>query len=57
MLGFIYCAKNLINNKIYIGQTTTSLKRRISGHYHSANTNDKLYFHKALRKYNKEDFE
>lgn len=50
----IYIAKNKITGKAYIGQTIGSLVRRINQH---ANSNRQDYFHKALRKYGKENFE
>jgi group I intron endonuclease len=54
--GFIYKATNLINGKIYVGQTTKSLKVRIKSHYDSHKT-PKIIFHKALKKYGFENFE
>lgn len=54
MFGIIYRATNLINNKIYIGKTKQELSRRISNHY--GHLKDQTYFHKALAKYNKEDW-
>lgn len=54
----IYKVTNLVNNKIYIGQTSQSLKRRQSRHLSSAFSNDSNYaFHKAIRKYGKENFD
>ena len=54
MYGIIYKATNLINGKVYIGQTIRSLEDRIIAHYHRRN--DGTYFHNALNKYEKEDF-
>lgn len=52
--GIIYCAYNKINQKRYIGQTVQRLCERRAAHY----TKDpEIYFHRALHKYNKEDFE
>ena len=52
-MNLIYKATNLINNKSYIGQTTTSLKQRKKEH----ETSSKLtYFHLAIKKYGKENF-
>ncbi len=45
----IYKAVNRINGKIYIGQTTTSLKKRIAGHLWENHKNQ--VFSNALRKY------
>lgn len=51
--GIIYCAYNKINQKRYIGQTIQLLCERKGEHY----TKDKdIYFHRALHKYNKDDW-
>lgn len=55
MNGIIYKCENIVNGKVYIGQTIRSLKQRISSHYSAAKI-DTLYFHEALNKYNKSDF-
>ena len=55
MNGIIYKAINLQNNKVYIGQTIKTLEQRINKHYYDASY-DNLYFHKALNKYDKEDW-
>ena len=52
--GLIYKYTNLLNGKIYIGQTRTSLERRDKKHCNSSD--DNMYFHKALRKYGRENF-
>lgn len=55
--GIIYKAINKVNGKIYIGQTIQSLNRRIQKHIRrSLGKKDNLYFHSAIRKYNKENF-
>lgn len=36
MKGFIYIIKNTINNKVYIGQTRTSVNQRWSEHLRHA---------------------
>lgn len=52
LYGIIYYAQNLINDKIYIGQTINSLTKRKIGHYNEAKRNkSNYYFHSALRKY------
>jgi group I intron endonuclease len=57
--GFVYCAFNKKNDKVYIGYTQTTLQKRISSHYCKAKSrNDsENYFHNALKKYKKEQFE
>lgn len=52
--GIIYIYTNLLNNKIYIGQTTTSLKRRHQKHL--SQLNDNTYFHRAIKKYGINNF-
>lgn len=52
--GLIYKYTNLLNGKIYIGQTRTSLERRDKKHCNSSD--DNMYFHKALIKYGRENF-
>lgn len=53
--GIIYQATNLINGKMYIGQTIRKLKTRITEHYHNVkNSNNK--FSNALQKYSKENW-
>jgi group I intron endonuclease len=57
----IYKITNTINNKVYIGQTTRTLKERIKGHHCKAR-NEKIQtknlapFHRAIRKYGLEKF-
>lgn len=48
----IYKISNNINNKIYIGQTTKTLKKRWSDHYWGNRT----VISKAIRKYGRENF-
>jgi len=57
MKGIVYKITNKINNKIYIGETVTTLDKRIYNHFYSAKTRlDKNKWWNALRKYNREDF-
>lgn len=53
--GIIYRAHNLVNNKNYIGQTIKSLDTRKNAHY--SKYSNCVYFHKALEKYAKTDWE
>lgn len=53
----IYKATNLINGKVYIGQTRQKLARRIDQHFSRAdNSNRSSYFINAIRKYKRSDF-
>jgi group I intron endonuclease len=52
----IYKVTNLINNKIYIGQTITSLNKRKTKHFCEAKLYKKYPFPRALLKYGKENF-
>lgn len=54
----IYKAVNKINGNTYIGKTVNTLNYRKSGHINAAlKRNNNTYFHKAIRKYGKENFE
>lgn len=53
----IYKAINIINGKIYIGQTSVSLTERIGDHRRKAKIhNSKSSFHSAIRKYGINNF-
>ena len=55
--GIIYKAENVVNHKVYIGQSRDFLSHRKCKHFSSAfNHHSELYFHRALRKYGKESF-
>jgi len=51
-MGIIYQAYNTINNTLYIGKTTKTLKLRASQHCSDAKANrSNMLIHKAIRKY------
>ena len=52
--GKIYKYTNLQNGMIYIGQTKSSLEKRDSKHLQQLK--DNTYFHRALKKYGRENF-
>lgn len=52
--GIIYKYTNKINQKNYIGQTTSTLQRRNQKHLQQLN--DDTYFHRALKKYGRDNF-
>lgn len=54
--GVVYVAINQINNKFYIGMTTSSLKSRKKSHKYSAKHCSTVYFHNAINKYGFENF-
>lgn len=52
--GKIYKYTNLINNMVYIGQTKQTLEQR--DYKHQTQLNDNTYFHRAMKKYGRENF-
>lgn len=56
MEGIIYQATNVVNNKMYIGKTIKTLKKRKQLHEADARRGSDYIFHKALRKYGVENF-
>lgn len=52
--GKIYKYTNLINNMVYIGQTKQTLEQRDKKHL--SQLNDNTYFHRALKKYGRNNF-
>lgn len=58
MIGYIYIVKNDINDKVYIGKTTHTLKERFRQHISDAKRNShyRSHFYNAIRKYGAEHF-
>lgn len=56
MKYIIYKAVNKVNNKVYIGLTTNTLRKRIRGHV-SDSCKNKTIFGRAIRKYGIDNFE
>lgn len=54
--GRIYIIRNIINNKVYIGQTKVSLKLRFQNHLSAARNGKDYVIGKAIRKYGEENF-
>lgn len=54
--GLIYKATNKINGKSYIGQTCYKLSWRVSDHFSKSRRKSDCVFHKAIRKYGKDNF-
>lgn len=57
MKGIIYIATNLFSGKSYIGQTRTTLERRMNQHLRDAKSDGSNHFHYALSQYGKSGFE
>lgn len=55
MNGFIYIIKNTVNNKVYIGQTRTSVEQRWSEHLRHARYGEQV-INRAMRKYGTNKF-
>ena len=55
MKGFIYIIRNTINNKVYIGQTRTSVNQRWSEHLRHARYGNQV-INRAMRKYGIDKF-
>lgn len=57
-VGYIYKIYNDVNDKIYIGQTITTLKDRWHGHMSAALNNEKCKsaLYRAMRKYGRDKF-
>lgn len=53
---YIYKITNLINNKIYIGQTIHSINQRWNNHLSNARKGSKLHLYEAIRKYGSHNF-
>ena len=54
--GIIYCARNEINLKSYVGQTLGPLEKRKAKHLSDARNGSENYFHRAIRKYGEDAF-
>ena len=55
MNGFIYIIRNTINNKVYIGQTRTSVSQRWAEHLRHARYGEQV-INRAMRKYGVDKF-
>ena len=54
--GYIYRITNIINNKSYIGQTTTTVEHRIGQHFSKSRKESCRILKNAINKYGKENF-
>lgn len=55
-MGYIYKITNLINNKIYIGKTVSSIAYRWDQHKSAAKHGVEWYLYNAIRKYGEDNF-
>jgi len=55
-LGIIYKATNIVNGKVYIGQTTQGLDVRSKRHIRESKHTSRIIFQRALRKYGSDNF-
>ena len=55
--GIIYIIKNKLNDKVYIGQTTTNIKTRFNQHCKNSTLKSRHYkLYNAIKKYGKDKF-
>ena len=54
--GRIYIIRNKVNSKVYVGQTTVSIKLRFQNHLSAARCGKDYVIGKAIRKYGEENF-
>ena len=55
---FVYKIKNIVNNKVYIGQSIRPIEQRFKRHINDAiNNNLNTHFARAIRKYGQDKFE
>jgi len=56
-MSVVYLIRNLINGKVYVGQTTLTLRDRWNCHLSAArNTSKPSYFQRAIKKYGADNF-
>ncbi|MFW6281341.1 MAG: GIY-YIG nuclease family protein [bacterium] len=53
-VGYIYKIENKINGKVYIGQTTQDIRKRLS--QHKCKTLNRTVINKVINKYGSENF-
>ena len=56
-MGYIYKITNLINQKVYIGQTRRTIQERWREHISRASQKIDTYLYNAIRKYGEENFQ
>ena len=53
----IYLVTNLVNNKIYVGQTKQGVEKRWLAHVKKSRNGSQLYFHRSISKYGVDQFD
>ena len=56
MKGSIYIIRNIINDKVYIGQTTQTIGIRFTNHKMASRTGEDTKFYRAIRKHGEDKF-
>jgi group I intron endonuclease len=56
---FVYCIKNLVNDKVYVGQSTQKTDHRLQEHKSKlrSNTHENIHLQRAWNKYGESNFE
>jgi group I intron endonuclease len=54
--GRVYAIKNMVNGKLYIGQTVKNLKNRLQCHFSGIGNSGAPKLVRAIKKYGKENF-
>ena len=55
-IGYIYCIECIIDNKKYVGQTTSTIEKRYEQHISCANSGIDTYLYRAIRLHGKGKF-
>ena len=55
-MGYIYKITNIVNNKLYIGQTRKTIEERFQAHINKAKQHTNRYLYDAMNKYGYDNF-